>query len=127
MVTNASAWNCGGVKPGGGPCAKSSDGSRCSANTAPPPARVLTRMKERRERFFVTVSPLLGCADARGLRRTVDCNARGALDGLADAEIGATPADVAGHRRGDLLVGRLRVLRQQGIGRHDLARLAVAA
>src|SRR5436190_14714190 len=126
MVTNASAWNAGGVKPGGGPCAKSSAGSRCSANTAPPPAMALTRMKERRERFLVTIPPLLGCAGARGLRRTVGGNRGGAMNRLANTQVSAAPADVASHGGGDLLVGRFRIAREQRVGRHHLARLAIA-
>src|SRR5438132_5273562 len=52
---------------------------------------------------------------------------RGLLDRLANADIGPTAADVAGHRIVDIGVGRMRVARKERRGRHDLARLAVAA
>src|SRR5262245_34719202 len=48
------------------------------------------------------------------------------VDRRADARVGPTAADV-GHRRVDVLVARVRVLREQRDRRHDLARLAVAA
>src|SRR5207247_990578 len=51
---------------------------------------------------------------------------RGAIDGGADALIGAAATDV-GHRRIDVGVRGMRVLREQGRGGHDLPRLAVAA
>src|SRR5260370_40678605 len=49
------------------------------------------------------------------------------LDGRADSRVGAAAADVAGHRGVDVRIGGLRLLRQERRGRHDLARLAVAA
>ena len=52
---------------------------------------------------------------------------RGLVNRLADAEVGAAAADVAVHRAIDVRVARLRRRRQQRRGRHDLARLAVAA
>src|SRR5690606_9049904 len=51
----------------------------------------------------------------------------GALDGGADAAVGAAAADVAAHRGVDLRLGGTRVLLQQRGGAHDLAGLAVAA
>src|SRR2546421_1901333 len=50
----------------------------------------------------------------------------GAMDGGADPLIGAAAADV-GHRRIDVGVRGMRLLGEQRRGRHDLARLAVAA
>jgi len=49
------------------------------------------------------------------------------LDGLADALIRATPADIALHGRIDVLVRRFRRLPQQRHGLHDLPTLTVAA
>src|SRR6266480_6415419 len=51
---------------------------------------------------------------------------RGAMDGGADALIGAAATDV-GHRGVDIGVGGMRILREQRRGSHDLPRLAVAA
>jgi hypothetical protein len=50
-----------------------------------------------------------------------------ALDGCADALVGATATDVAGHGSVDVGIAGLFVLLQQGRGAHDLARLAIAA
>ena len=44
-----------------------------------------------------------------------------------DALVGPAAADVTRHRRVNVGVGRLRLCRKQGRGRHDLPRLAVAA
>src|SRR5690606_2441709 len=52
---------------------------------------------------------------------------RGLLDGGADARVRGTAAEIAVHRLVDVLVGRLRISREQRGGRHDLARLAVPA
>ncbi len=49
------------------------------------------------------------------------------MNGLADAEIGAAPANVAGHRVVDIVVGGFRRFAQQDGGGHDLARLAITA
>src|SRR5881397_381877 len=51
---------------------------------------------------------------------------RGAMDGGADALVRAAATDV-GHRRVDVGVGGMRILREQRRGGHDLPRLAVAA
>src|SRR2546425_948307 len=51
---------------------------------------------------------------------------RGAMDGGADALIGAAATDV-GHRGVDIGVRGMRVLRERRRGGHDLPRLAVAA
>src|SRR5438876_2603008 len=61
--------------------------------------------------------------------RRVTCGAlmsrslRGAMDGGADALVGAAATDV-GHRRVDVGVGGVRILREQRRGGHDLPRLA---
>src|ERR1700726_2612902 len=55
------------------------------------------------------------------------CLLCGDFDGGADPLIRAAPADVAGHRVVDVLVARLRCLREQARGLHYLAALAVAA
>src|SRR5512146_1773997 len=52
---------------------------------------------------------------------------RGAVDGRADARVGAAAADVAGHRLVDVGVARVRLGLEQRHRAHDLARLAVAA
>src|SRR5882762_11245455 len=51
---------------------------------------------------------------------------RGAMDGGADALVGAAATNI-GHRRVDIGVRGMRILREQGRGGHDLPRLAVAA
>src|SRR6266566_3885837 len=71
-------------------------------------------------------------ADSRKSRRVISGAAlmsrslRGAMDGGADALIGAAATDV-GHRGVDIGVGGMRILREQRRGSHDLPRLAVAA
>src|SRR5262249_27863491 len=62
-------------------------------------------------------------------RRSLGTSAlgRGAVDGRADALVGAAAADVRRHHRVDVLVGRLRLRAEQRRGAHDLAALAVAA
>src|ERR1700722_682883 len=49
------------------------------------------------------------------------------MDSLANPFVGSTAAEVAIHRLGDLLVGRIWHLREQHCGGHDLSRLTVAA
>src|SRR6516162_10839811 len=49
------------------------------------------------------------------------------LDCFANADIGTTATDVAGHRVVDIGIRRMRVAGKQRRGGHDLARLAVAA
>ena len=51
----------------------------------------------------------------------------GPLDGTDDARVGGAATEIAGHAVHDLLLGRVRVLRKQRGGLHDLAGLAVAA
>src|SRR6185437_2120794 len=52
--------------------------------------------------------------------------ARRALNGAADPLVGATAANVAVHRRVDLLASGPWVRREQGRRLHDLSRLAVS-
>src|SRR5208337_4139796 len=59
----------------------------------------------------------------RGCRPSERCF----LDRGADARIGAAATDVAAHRRVDILVGGIRGRRHERGGRHDLARLTIAA
>ena len=49
------------------------------------------------------------------------------MDRSADPVIGGAPADIAGHCRVDVFVGRFRNFGQQGCRRHDLTGLAVSA
>src|SRR5262249_58914047 len=51
---------------------------------------------------------------------------RGLLDRFANAQIGPTAADVAGHRVVDIGIRRMRIARKQRRSGHALARLAVA-
>src|SRR5512133_3756155 len=51
----------------------------------------------------------------------------GDMDRPADTAVGAAAAEIATHGAVDICVRRLRLLLQQGHGRHDLPRLAVAA
>src|SRR5260370_9994054 len=49
------------------------------------------------------------------------------MDSGADALVGATAADIAGHGGVDIGITRLRRVLQQRRGRHDLPGLAIAA
>src|SRR5579872_1628683 len=51
----------------------------------------------------------------------------GPFHGADDPGIGRTPTHVAGHAIDDLLLGRMRIFREQSRGLHDLAGLAIAA
>src|SRR5215831_2578750 len=82
----------------------------------PPPIAADCLRNSLRETFFMVVS--LGLRRLRRLRCGVDRR--------ADAGVGPAAADV-GHRRVDVRVARVRVLREQSHRRHDLAGLAVAA
>src|SRR5260221_3745751 len=86
---------------------------RLRLSIRPPPAAVPECRTLRRERVVMSASLGLGL--------------RGVLDRITYAAIGSAAADVAGHRRVDVGVGRLGSLRQQRSGRHDLPGLAVAA
>src|SRR5688572_3113431 len=122
------AFGCIAPPPPPGPCANRS-ASRWKATTIPPPASALTRRKERRSSVVVMAAPPLfrGRAGRSGFRRARGRHGRRAVNGLADAHVGAAPAEIAVHRRVDVVVRGLRRFRQQRCGRHDLTRLAVAA
>src|SRR5688572_28317158 len=126
IFTNAGATNVGGG-PSGGPWASSSSASKCSANTAPPPATAVARRKVRRVTDgFNMAPPLLGSGPGR-LRRPGARDFHRAVHRLLDAQVGAAAAYVAGHRGVDLRVARPGISGQQRRRRHDLAGLAIAA
>src|SRR6267154_2900248 len=52
---------------------------------------------------------------------------RRAVNGSPNAQIGAAPADIAGHRGIDVGIAWLRRVGEQRRGRHDLTGLAIAA
>src|SRR4029453_16178438 len=96
----------------------------------PPPATGPARRKLRREgRFANGNSRELSARDVTrsmvivGLLSARRC----LLDGFANAQIGSAAADVAGHGVVDFGIRRMWVAGEQGRGRHDLTRLAVAA
>src|SRR5215471_11939209 len=70
-----------------------------------------------------------GCPPGDRGTRTASAllEAGGAVNGGADALIGAAAADVAGHGRIDVGIAGLRILGEQRSGGHDLSRLAVTA
>src|SRR5579872_508657 len=88
------------------------------ATASPPPTAAAEPMKRRRPSLR-----LVRLLIAASLRLAV---AGRGVDRGADARVGAAAADVR-HGVVDVGVGRLRVLLEQRRGRHDLARLAVAA
>lgn len=51
----------------------------------------------------------------------------GAVNGFSDPVVGTAAAEIPIHIGIDLIIGRFRILRQQGYSRHDLATLAVTA
>src|ERR1700683_1620797 len=55
------------------------------------------------------------------------CLARGALDRVADADVGAAAADVARHGGVDIDVGWIAIGGKQRRSRHDLSGLAITA
>src|SRR5712671_2778756 len=75
------------------PAAWLAPSGRLRLSIRPPPAAVPECRKLRRERVVMSASLGLGL--------------RGALDRLADAAVGPAAADVAGHRRVDVGIGRL--------------------
>src|SRR5271166_4641833 len=83
---------------------------------ASPPRRTARRDGERASCSKEYIGSLL--------RLTV---ARGALDGLADADIGAAAADIPRHRSVDVRIIRMWRGSEQRCRRHDLTRLAIAA
>src|SRR2546421_5173959 len=78
---------------------------------------------------LMTSPPATAAPVLRKLRRPsrIGGHLCGAMDCGADALIRAAAADVAGHRGIDVGIARLRRGREQRHGRHDLARLAIAA
>src|ERR1700730_6484120 len=57
----------------------------------------------------------------RSLHSSALQTSRGIMNGGADAVIGAATADVTVHREIDVAIGRLRYLRKEPNGRHDLS------
>jgi hypothetical protein len=49
------------------------------------------------------------------------------VDGVSNAKVGGTTAEIAGHGFIDIGVAGVRILSEQYGGRHDLSGLAVAA
>src|SRR5439155_6280410 len=88
-------------------------GSRRSPTTRPPATAAPPTRKRRRLRFSRIVA--------------ISCPSRRGLDRRANPLIGTAPADVAGHRLVDIVIGGLGCLREQAGGLHDLSALAVAA
>src|SRR5260221_795900 len=93
---------------------------RLNPSASPPPVAAEPTMNLRRERFVARV--VFFMVVSSGLLRHVG----GHVHARTDALVRPTAADV-GHGRVDVGVGRARVLLEQRTGRHDLARLAVAA
>ena len=85
-------------------------------------------MKLRRESCRCSFAMMPSCLMARPPRGPATGGAVVGrhMHGGADALVGAAAADV-GHRLVDVRVGRLGIFFEQRRGRHDLARLAVAA
>ncbi len=73
------------------------------------------------------MTPPLLCTGALRRRCRACPDGGRAVNGFANARVGAAPTQVAGHRRVDVRVGRTRLRGQQCRGRHDLTRLAVPA
>src|SRR5688572_19776157 len=126
-------------------CAAAVPNGRLSPSASPPLAAAEPTMNLRRDRlvafaldvFFMALSSSLNVAclirggSVRGIGhmddRATTLGAAGRdVDRGADALISAAAADV-GHGLVDVPVGRLRLLREQRRGRHDLPRLAIAA
>ena len=97
--------------------------SGTNSTSSPPPSASPAWMKPRRE----SVAGQLRVMAAFRSTCSSFASADGAVDGGANARVGAAAAEVAAHRGVDVVVGRLRGLRQQRAGLHQLARLAVAA
>src|SRR5262249_36272429 len=91
---------------------------RRTPRASPPAAAVVPTMKDRRESLEPAALSLMFV-----MSRLLSS---GHVHRRADPLIGAAPADV-GHCLVDVLVGRLRLLRQERGRRHDLAGLAVPA
>src|SRR6059058_1270011 len=99
-------------------CASRSPGM-ATASISPPEAMAVVLRKSRREAevALVFMASSSGLADHGG----------GILDGRLDAPVRAAAAQVAAHGFVDLLVARIRVLREQRRGTHQLPGLAIAA
>src|SRR5215831_16189508 len=94
-----------GAKPSAA-AARRSAGGRLMLSRRPPPAAALACRSLRREKaVMVSLPSALGSVLDRG----------------TDAAVGAAAADVAGHRRVDVGVGRLGGVGEQRCRRHDLA------
>src|SRR5690242_13013561 len=94
----------------------------------PPPASALTRRNERRS-TGVLVSMNASSVGRFAAARTDWCRrvACCLMNGRANAKVRRTSTDVAVHGSVDLLVRRIRRLREERGGRHQLASLTVAA
>src|SRR5437660_5427207 len=83
---------------------------RARLTTRPPPKTAPVLRKLRRS--------------SRGTSELLDIfdppSGGGTMDRGADALVGATAADIAGHGGVDIVIARLRGVLQQGRGRHDL-------
>src|SRR6266436_6038974 len=121
-----------GAKPSA-PAASASPvaNGRLRLSIRPPPAAAPARSNLRRERPFADGDrPVPAAREARRSKiMSASLSARlcGLLDRFANADIGPTAADVAGHRVVDIGIRRMWVARKERRRGHDLARLAVAA
>src|SRR5450830_840665 len=95
-------------------CASTIMPGRLTPSVRPPPTSAVTLRKSRR---VVVMAISSGLAHFRG----------GALDGGADAVVGAATANVAAHGVFDVGIAGVLVGAQQRGGTHQLARLAIAA
>src|SRR5258705_7837851 len=88
------------------------------AETRPPNRPSAARGAKLDRQYFLQLSwrALLRLASGRSL-----------LDRRANAHVGAAAADISRHRGVDVRIIRIGRRREQGRGRHDLARLAIAA
>src|SRR5262245_58284745 len=94
----------------------------------PPPAAAVERRNLRRERPIAATDSVTRALSMLSVRViSASLGLRGLLDGFANAQIGSAATDVAGHGVVDVGIGGVLVACEQGCGRHDLARLAVAA
>src|SRR5208283_540229 len=103
---------------------------RYRLNSRPPPPAAPACRNFRREIALAAGARPGPTGKLKGFGNTLDSlslRMRCVLDGLANADIGATATDIAGHRGVDLGIGWIRVARQERRRRHDLTRLAVTA
>src|SRR5258705_9489676 len=104
---------------------------RLNPSASPEPAAAVLTMNLRRERLVALSLMIFFMIAPSRLRFGFTVGAAGELLGRpvharAHALIRSAAADV-GHRFVDVLVARIRIFPQQRRGRHDLARLAIAA